>query len=62
MDFEGIMLNEISQTVTDTSQWNLVKKKIHQAQQYREQIGTCQRWGVGKLSEDSKRYKLLVIR
>ena len=58
------MLNEISQTVRDTSQWNLIKKKkkIRQAQQYREQIGICQKWGVGKLSEDSKRYKLLVIR
>ena len=27
MDFEGIMLNEISQIGRDTSQWNLIKKK-----------------------------------
>ena len=57
MDFEDIMLNEISQTVKDTSQWNLFLKKIniHQAQQYREQIGICQKQGVGKLNEDSQK-------
>ena len=48
MDFEGIMLNEISQTVTDTSQWNLVKKKnppsstIQRTNWYLPEVGSGQ--------------------
>ena len=44
MDLEGIMLNEISQRKTSSSDltymWNLKGKNAHR---YREQIGGCQR-------------------
>ena len=53
MDRKGIMLNEISQTEKDRcSMISLVfEKKQKQTYRNREQIGGCQREGVGEMGE-----------
>ena len=50
MDFEGIMLSEISQRKTNTVRSHLYvesknKKQTKNPHRYREQIGGCQGWG-----------------
>ena len=54
MELKGIMLSELSQTqkgilydLSYTSNLKKQKQKTHQGHRYREQIGGCQRQGVG---------------